>query len=102
MIIRNHNMNNIDDIVHIVVSNNHLYVQRNLLTCLKGSKMANIFSQDLTEFELVRNPRAFKLLLEFLRLNGQINSQRFSQNDLEMLLNELNYWGISQSVYATL
>jgi len=86
---------NIDDIVHIVILNNHLYVQRNLLTCLRGSKLASVFTQDSTEFELVRNPRAFKLLLEFLRLSGQINSLRLSANDLELLLGELNYWGIS-------
>lgn len=81
---------------------NHIYVQRNLLTCVKGSKLASVFSQDMKDFEMVRSPVAFKLMLEFLRLKGQINCLRLTPDDLELLLGELNYWGISQSVDRTL
>jgi hypothetical protein len=41
-------------------------------------------------------------MLEFLRLKGQINCLRLTPDDLELLLGELNYWGISQSVDRTL
>lgn len=75
-------MDKLDDIVHIVIESHHIYAQRDLLTCVKGSKLASVFSQDLTDFEMVRSPTAFKLMLEFLRLNGQINCLHLEADDL--------------------
>ena len=95
-------MDKLDAIVHIVIESHHIYAQRDLLTCVKGSKLASVFSQDLTDFEMVRSPAAFKLMLEFLRLNGQINCLHLEADDLQILLNELDYWGISSSVDKTI
>lgn len=60
-------INTISDIVHITIQQLHIYVQRDLLTSISGSKLAKVFSQDLSDFELVRDPTIFQHMIEYLR-----------------------------------
>lgn len=60
-------VNTLNDIVHISIQKSHLYVQRDMLTVVPGSKLAKVFSQDLSDFELVRDPQVFQQMIEYLR-----------------------------------
>ena len=88
-------LHTISDIVHITIQQSHIYVQRDLLTSVSGSKLTEVFCQDISDFELVRDPSVFKNMIEYLRQDKQISRLKLQRSDKLKLIEELNYWGIS-------
>lgn len=86
------------DIIHIDVRSNHIYIERALLTSVKGTKLAELFSKDQSFFVIDRCPKAFNLLVEFLTYQGlQLGIQ--GPDCLKDLLTELEFWGILTFVH---
>jgi hypothetical protein len=102
-------LNNNTDVLHLIVGGQNFTVGRNLLTQVKGSKMADLFSsmQQLKMVEgnqifLDRDPEAFNNVLRYLRTNRKFLPADSDQNLRKLVELEIKYWEVNKGLSNSL